>query len=142
MLHTFNGPCYTKYDKYIKKNVIAIMFFMYFSFFVQQGPSKVCNMKHSYQLNENYYLETINLAQKFQKHMKKQPKNEKYVFQNNVFFLQGKFSIFFKKLLFFCKKGLKNTLKTKIVDVGITKKKWITILTLSRNGIKDKILGC
>jgi len=43
MLHTFDGPYYTKNEKYMK-NVIAITFFMYFSFFMWQGLSIVCNM--------------------------------------------------------------------------------------------------
>ena len=32
MLHTFDGPCYTKNEKYMK-NVIAIMFFHVFLIF-------------------------------------------------------------------------------------------------------------
>ena len=45
MLHTFDGPCSTKNEKYIK-NVIAITFFhVYLCFHVE-------SMKHGYSLDE------------------------------------------------------------------------------------------
>jgi len=44
MLHTFDGPYYTKNKKYMK-NVIAITFFM------QQSPSKVTNMGTTWMTN-------------------------------------------------------------------------------------------
>ena len=49
MLHTFNGPCHTTNEKYMK-NVIAIMFFHVFLIF-HVGRS-IRSMKHAYPLDE------------------------------------------------------------------------------------------
>jgi len=49
MLHTFNGPCYTKNEKYMK-NVIAIMFFHLFLIFCVAGSIE--SMQHGYSLDE------------------------------------------------------------------------------------------
>jgi len=54
MFHTFDEPCYTKMEKYMK-NMIAITFFNYFSFFVEQGPLKVCNMGTPWMRNQNLH---------------------------------------------------------------------------------------
>ena len=49
MLHTFDGSCYTKNEKYIK-NVIAITFFHVFLIFRGAGSNK--SMKHVNSLDE------------------------------------------------------------------------------------------
>ena len=49
MLHTFNGPCYTKNEKHMK-NVIAIIFFHVFLIFHAVGSIK--DMKHGSSLDK------------------------------------------------------------------------------------------
>jgi len=48
MLHTFNGHCYTKYEKYMKM-WLQSCFFMYFSFRV---VGSIESMQHGYLLDE------------------------------------------------------------------------------------------
>ena len=49
MLHTFDGPFYTKNDKYIK-SVIAIMIFYVFLIF--HVVESIKSMQHGYSLDE------------------------------------------------------------------------------------------
>ena len=49
MFHTFDGPCYTKNEKYMK-NVIAITFFHVFLMF--HVDRSIESMKHGYSLDE------------------------------------------------------------------------------------------
>ena len=49
MLHTFDGPCYMKNEKYMK-NMIAIMFFHVFLIFHVAGSIK--SIKDEYYLDE------------------------------------------------------------------------------------------
>ena len=49
MLYTFDGPCYTKNEKYMK-NVIAITFFNVFLIFHVEGSIE--SMQHGYSLDE------------------------------------------------------------------------------------------
>ena len=51
MLHTFDGPCYTKNEKYMKKREFS----MYFSFFVWYGPSKVYNLRSPWMRNQIFH---------------------------------------------------------------------------------------
>ena len=49
MLHTFDGPCYTKNDKYME-NMIAIMCFHVFPIFRVAGSIE--SMQHGYSLDD------------------------------------------------------------------------------------------
>ena len=49
MLHTFDGPCYAKNEKYMK-NVIVITFFYVFLIFHVEGSIE--SMQHGYYLDE------------------------------------------------------------------------------------------
>ena len=49
MLHTFDGPCYMKNDKYMK-SMVAITFFHVFFIFRVAGSIK--SMQHGYSLDE------------------------------------------------------------------------------------------
>ena len=56
--HTFYGPRYPKNKKYLKKcdDDVIIMFFRYFLFFGQRGPSKVCSTSSSRFLGISCFL--------------------------------------------------------------------------------------
>ena len=51
--HTFGGPLYTKNEKYMKKMMLmlASRFFMYFLFFMERGPVKVCQVSTCWMRN-------------------------------------------------------------------------------------------
>ena len=49
MLHTFDGPCYTKNEKYIKKRDYNYVFHLFLIFHVG-GSIQI--MKHGYSLDE------------------------------------------------------------------------------------------
>ena len=52
-MHTFDGPCYPKNKKYLKKrdDDVIIMFFQVFLIFGVAGPSKVCRVGTSWMWN-------------------------------------------------------------------------------------------
>ena len=49
MLHTFDGPCYTKNEKYIKNVIVITLFHV---FLIVRVPGSIETMQHGYYLDE------------------------------------------------------------------------------------------